>query len=295
MATANARNARLDVNEMPAVSSGATAARWAIFVALGAAWVAMSGSLYMSEALGWIPCQWCWIQRIFMYPTAIVLALGLANRDRHVPKYSLVLACIGICASTYHIGLQKIPELAKYETCSVGAPCSADPLNWMGFVTVPMLAFTAFAIIIVCSAIALRASAHDDAVLAEAPTSLFSPVPSVLLVVLTIVALFTVMGVIVRSRRPAVVISGSSTTASAIYATSCMGCHGPASAGMQFIRADFLKKSDLEIMTMIREGRAANAIDNTSGKAMPANGGRIGMTDQELKDLVQYLRQTKGG
>ena len=140
----------------------------------------------------------------------------------------------------------------------------------------------------------------------EAPTRLFSPVPSVLLIVLTIVALFGVSGVIYRSRRPPVTVSGitqpvtsgqaaSQDRAATIYSESCTGCHGPANTNMQFVRADYLKgKSDLEVMTTIRTGRAANALDNTSSKAMPANGGRINLTDEELVALVKYLRQAKG-
>ena len=45
-----------------------SARRNALYVALLVAWVAMCGSLYMSEVLAWIPCTWCWYQRILMYP-----------------------------------------------------------------------------------------------------------------------------------------------------------------------------------------------------------------------------------
>jgi hypothetical protein len=64
---------------------------------------------------------------------------------------------------------------------------------------------------------------------------------------------------------------------------------------LQLIRANYLKgKSDLEVMAMIRAGRAMNALDNFSGKAMPANGGRISLSDGQLLALVGYLREVKG-
>ena len=65
-----------------------------MYVALIAAWVATCGSLYMSEVLGWIPCLWCWYQRIAMYPLAVLLAVGLIWGDRNVPKYALSLELI---------------------------------------------------------------------------------------------------------------------------------------------------------------------------------------------------------
>lgn len=45
---------------------------------------ATSGSLYMSQVLGWTPCLLCWIQRAFVYPIAVIsgvfLLFGLTDR-----------------------------------------------------------------------------------------------------------------------------------------------------------------------------------------------------------------------
>lgn len=288
------------------ISGRGKAARWAMYIALAASWVAMCGSLFMSEALGWAPCQWCWYQRIFMYPLALVLATGLINRDRNAPKYALVLAVPGILASTYHIGLQKIPALAKLETCSLGAPCSADYLNWFGFVTIPMLAWVAFAIVIGSSVIALRARNEPENYLAEGPLLGLSPVISTLLAAGAIAAMFLLSGIMTRSQRPAATLANalalstpgqaaSRDSAVLLYNEACAGCHGPSNAAMQRIRADWLKAhGDLEVMAMIRAGRAANALDNFSGQAMPANGGRISIPDDQLLALVRYLREAKG-
>ncbi len=305
MATAQASTS-IDSADTPSDSSQAAAARWTMYIALGAAWVAMSGSLYMSEALGWLPCLWCWYQRIFMYPLAIVLAVGLATRDRGTPKFALALAIPGACASVYHILLQKVPEFARFETCTNGVPCTADYLNWLGFVTIPMLALTAFLVIIFCSIIGLRANANNRNALTEGPTFIFSALPSVLLIVLMIVALFGVSGIIYRRSIPPKTIASitapattgqgaSLERAATIYTESCVQCHGPANTGMLLVRAEHIAKaSDLELMTTIRTGRAVTALDNFSGKAMPSNGGRLNLTDGELLSLVKYLRQTKG-
>jgi disulfide bond formation protein DsbB len=34
--------------------------------------------------------------------------------------------------------------------CKSGVPCSKDYINWLGFITIPILAFTAFTIITIC-------------------------------------------------------------------------------------------------------------------------------------------------
>jgi disulfide bond formation protein DsbB len=298
----------LDDLEAPATTSQGRAGRFGLYMSLVAAWVATCGSLFMSEALGWIPCLWCWYQRIFMYPIAIILAVGLLRKDRNVAVYSLVLSVIGIFASTYHILLQKVPFISRFETCVIGVPCSADYLNWFGFVTIPMLAWVAFAAIIIGSVLALRANRHsEENYLNISPLMGLSPAFTVPVTVVAVAALFLVSGVITRGRQPATNIAAitqpgaqagvdaSNVVAQTIFSQSCAGCHGPANAGMQLMRPDFIRNSsDLELMAMIRAGRNANALDNYTGAAMPANGGRLTMTDEELLALVKYLKEVKG-
>lgn len=115
-------------------------------VALLAAWVATSGSLFFSEVLGWVPCLLCWYQRILMYPLAVVLAVGILRRDRGLAAYVLPLSLTGMCVSLYHYLLIKTDWLPP-PACTVGVPCTVDYLNWLGFVNIPFLALTAFVII----------------------------------------------------------------------------------------------------------------------------------------------------
>jgi disulfide bond formation protein DsbB len=115
-------------------------------VALLAAWIAMCGSLFMSEVLGWVPCVLCWYQRILMYPLAIILAIGIVRRDRGLHLYVLPFSITGIGVSLYHYLLIKTPWLPP-PPCTVGIPCTTDYLNLWGFVNVPFLALTAFTII----------------------------------------------------------------------------------------------------------------------------------------------------
>lgn len=131
--------------------------------ALLAAWIAMCGSLFFSEVLGWRPCLLCWYQRILMYPLAVLLAIGIIRRDRSVYAYVLPFSITGIGVSLYHHLLIKTDWLSP-PACVVDVPCSVDYLNWLGFITIPFLALTAFVIITLMMIVAATqpAQASDD-------------------------------------------------------------------------------------------------------------------------------------
>ena len=115
---------------------------WAWFVAL----VAMSGSLYFSDAVGFIPCLLCWYQRIAMYPIVLVLGVGLLRRDPTAWRYALPLALVGLVISLHHVSVQYRPSLEIVE-CGTGVSCSARYLAVFGFVSIPVMAAAAFPLI----------------------------------------------------------------------------------------------------------------------------------------------------
>lgn len=124
------------------------------FNAVHLAWlqavVAMSGSLIFSEIMLFPPCTLCWYQRICMYPLVAILSVGSWRRDPNVRVYALPLSLIGLAISFYHCAMTYgvIPE----GSCSVGGAvsCMTRWINWFGFVTIPLLAFIAFAVISLC-------------------------------------------------------------------------------------------------------------------------------------------------
>lgn len=115
-------------------------------LALLVAWVAMCGSLYFSEVLRWQPCVLCWYQRILMYPLALLIAVGLLQRDTRVHRYVFPQALLGACFSLYHYLLIKTDWLPP-PPCVDGVPCTVDYLNIAGFINIPFLALVAFLLI----------------------------------------------------------------------------------------------------------------------------------------------------
>ncbi len=111
--------------------------------------IATLGSLYFSEIRGFIPCELCWYQRILMYPISLLLGIAIFRGDFSVKIYVLPMAVIGWCISLFHYLEQKVPGFAEIKPCSNGVPCNAEYINWLGFITIPFLALTAFTLIII--------------------------------------------------------------------------------------------------------------------------------------------------
>ncbi|WP_456278958.1 disulfide oxidoreductase [Bacillus sp. AK128] len=111
--------------------------------------VATFGSLYFSEIKGFIPCEYCWYQRILMYPQVLILGIGTFQNDQSVIRFSLPLSILGWFISLYHYLVQKVPGFAEIKPCKSGVPCSGEYINWFGFITIPFLAWVAFSLIII--------------------------------------------------------------------------------------------------------------------------------------------------
>jgi disulfide bond formation protein DsbB len=121
------------------------------------------GSLYLSEVLTWNPCKYCWIQRIFMYPMVILLSIALVNRDRTVIRYILPLALLGALFAAYHYYIQMYDIVAAPTNpatpCDLsGESCVKTPFLYFGYITIPMMALTAFVFAIVTSLSVFRRS-----------------------------------------------------------------------------------------------------------------------------------------
>ena len=113
----------------------------ASLVAIGAT----LGSLYFSEVRDFLPCEWCWYQRIAMYPLAVLLPIATLRRDKRIIPYALTLTTIGAGFSIYHYQLQAFPDQGT--SCTLSASCTYRWVEVFGFVSIPMLALGSFTLI----------------------------------------------------------------------------------------------------------------------------------------------------
>lgn len=131
--------------------------RNAVLFSFIVALLATLGSLFYSDILGYEPCKLCWYQRILMYPQVFVLGLALWRKDKAVKSYSLLLAVIGGLIAGYHYLLQ-IGVASGVPCGAVGysVSCSQRFVMEYGYITIPMMALTAFVMIILFSVLGFR-------------------------------------------------------------------------------------------------------------------------------------------
>lgn len=112
--------------------------------------VATVGSLFFSEVLQLPPCVLCWYQRIAMYPLVIIIGVGIVTRDRRMKNYALPVCLIGLAISVYHnlLYYNLIPE--SITPCAEGVSCTSRQIEWLGFITIPLMALTAFIGLALC-------------------------------------------------------------------------------------------------------------------------------------------------
>jgi len=120
-------------------------AEYGTYLTLIIALIAMLGSLYFSEVLNYEPCRLCWFQRITMYPITAITLVGIIKQDEYLPNYVLPLSLIGICISIFHILIQN-GIIVQSSGCTT-VLCSIKYINWFGFISIPVLAGTAFLLI----------------------------------------------------------------------------------------------------------------------------------------------------
>jgi disulfide bond formation protein DsbB len=122
--------------------------------------VATSGSLFFSEIALWDPCKLCWLQRIFMYPQVLIAGIAIWKKDNSVYRYILPMSLIGGSISAYHYYISSLSNAASSGVCSATGPsCLVEYFTEYGYVTIPMMALTAFALITVFMVIGKKKTA----------------------------------------------------------------------------------------------------------------------------------------
>lgn len=118
--------------------------------------IATLGSLYFSEIKGYIPCTMCWYQRIFMYPIVLIGLIALIQKNITIAWTTASFSFIGGCISLYHYSIQKLTFLQDSAPECGGVSCTGQYINYFGFITIPFLAFVAFAFIFIASLVLLK-------------------------------------------------------------------------------------------------------------------------------------------
>ncbi|MDQ5928132.1 MAG: hypothetical protein QG633_570 [Patescibacteria group bacterium] len=138
--------------------------RWVVLVsrhALAGMFVAVFasilGSYFYSMILGFAPCVLCIYQRWLIIAQLIILTIAVARNDRGVFPYVGGLSIFGFLIAIYHVVI--LPIQASSYICAPGAvSCLEGYVSGFGYITIPVMALTLFAFLIVLWAYGMRVS-----------------------------------------------------------------------------------------------------------------------------------------
>jgi mono/diheme cytochrome c family protein len=81
-----------------------------------------------------------------------------------------------------------------------------------------------------------------------------------------------------------------------LFAGTCSACHGPGGEGVPGLGKDMTTsefiagKTDDELVAFVKVGRDPSDPLNTTGVAMPPKGGNPALSDDDLYDIVAFIR-----
>ena len=132
-----------------------------IILCWSVALMATLGSLFFSEVMRFPPCVLCWYQRVAMYPLVAVFLVGAFRGSKSTFAFAAPLVIVGWLTALYHNLLHYgiVPETAS--PCVQGVSCATIYINWMGFITIPLLSFTAFSVLLFLLILLKRESADE--------------------------------------------------------------------------------------------------------------------------------------
>lgn len=83
---------------------------------------------------------------------------------------------------------------------------------------------------------------------------------------------------------------------SKLFSTACVACHGPGGVGVagngkRLVKNDFIKSLDDDaLLAFITQGRSPTDPKNTTGIQMPPKGGNPALSEDDILDIISYLR-----
>lgn len=101
-------------------------------------------SSFYSEVVGYLPCFHCWIQRIFMFPQALIFGVAWLRKDRNVLWYSLPLTILGLLDAIYLINIYYF-NISSEPCDASGISCTLHYVSEFGnYISIPTISISGF-------------------------------------------------------------------------------------------------------------------------------------------------------
>lgn len=129
----------------------------AIPVAFLVSLFATLGALTYSNVYAFTVCDFCWYQRIAIYPMILLLGMAVIKSDKYIKPYVITLASAGLLVSVYHWVIHMIAVygskaaaegLVPCSTQGILPSCSQTEILEYGFVTIPFMAIVTLFLVI---------------------------------------------------------------------------------------------------------------------------------------------------
>ena len=98
------------------------------------------------------------------------------------------------------------------------------------------------------------------------------------------------------AEAPAQTSKGDPAAGQVLFSGTCSACHGPTGEGIQGLgknmtTSEFIAgKNDDDLLAFIKVGRDPSDPLNTTGVGMPAKGGNPALSDDDLYNIIAYIR-----
>lgn len=128
-----------------------TIASYGMVMAATTALLGIIGSLIFSDIYHIEPCKLCWLQRIALYPQALIMFIAAKAKDIKAWSYALWLSIIGLLIGLYQVNEQlNLSDLVPEAKCVSGidAACAQIHMLEFGYITFPVGSASLFLFII---------------------------------------------------------------------------------------------------------------------------------------------------
>ena len=91
-------------------------------------------------------------------------------------------------------------------------------------------------------------------------------------------------------------VAGDAAAGETLFAGTCVSCHGVDAKGLPGLGKDMTtsefiaSQTDAELIAFIKTGRPTGDPANTTGVDMPPKGGNPALDDEDIADIVAYIR-----
>ncbi|HNB52932.1 MAG TPA: cytochrome c [Anaerolineales bacterium] len=89
---------------------------------------------------------------------------------------------------------------------------------------------------------------------------------------------------------------GDATVGKTKFESTCIACHGVDAKGLPNLGKDLTTSefvrttADLDLVAFVMKGRPPFDPANTTGVDMPPKGGNPALTEEDIKDIISYVR-----